>query len=71
MDPKILIEHDTDEHGAVCMRVTGVDRERVYDAALDLKNGFPIALCPEVYGPRIDLDSGCWRAMVLTRRIAP
>ncbi|MGF6792739.1 hypothetical protein [Paraburkholderia sp. 35.1] len=68
---KILIEHDTDEHGAGRVTVTGVDREDVRSAALDVKNATPIEHCPEVFGPRQDLESGSWCAVVVVRKAVP
>ncbi|MFP4891253.1 hypothetical protein [Paraburkholderia sp. EG304] len=71
MESKNLIEHDTDEHGSPLVTVIGVDRESVYSTALDLKNATPVEQCPEVCGPKLDLDSGCWRATVIVRNGVP
>lgn len=67
MEPKILIEHDTDECGALRVLVSGPDYESVLVAALDAKNRAPIEHGTEIDGPKVDLGSGCWRAVVFTR----
>ncbi|WP_233866719.1 hypothetical protein [Paraburkholderia adhaesiva] len=65
------IQRDIDECGAPRVWVTGVDRETVFNTALDVKNATPPEQCPEVYGPKLDLDSGYWHAMVSVHKAAP
>ncbi|MEM5403801.1 hypothetical protein [Paraburkholderia unamae] len=68
MNPEIRVERDTDEFGASRILLIGADHDAVLGAALDEKNAMPVEQCPEVFGPRIDLKSGGFRAMVITRR---
>ncbi|MEX3950597.1 hypothetical protein AB4Y45_25500 [Paraburkholderia sp. EG287A] len=68
MSTSIRIERETDEFGALRVLVIGADHDTVLSAALDEKNAMPVEQCPEVFGPRIDLESGGFRALVTTRR---
>ncbi|WP_395066147.1 hypothetical protein [Paraburkholderia silvatlantica] len=68
--PGITVEHSTDERGASCVSVTGVDLDLVTSAALDVKNASPVDACPEVVGPYRDIGSGSWRATVRLRKEA-